>query len=498
MKNAASTPINIIWYKRDLRTTDHEPLCHAQDEGLPLLAVYFMEPSVMNHPDSDPRHWRFAWQSFQALNSKISAAGGRVYLFHREAEPVLEILREHFTIKTVFSSQETGNSLTFRRDLRMAKWFQQRGIIWREFQNNGVIRGLNNRKNWDERWHAYMNDKTRNADLHRIRWVHLDDALYHSLQGEPLPEVITRQDASFQPGGEDWAWKYLEDFIRYRHIHYTRHISKPEKSRRSCSRLSPYLAYGNISLRSVYQYTLQNMEGARNKSALSNFISRLHWHCHFIQKFESECRYEHENINRAYDALSKEFNEAYYHAWLHGKTGIPIVDACMRCLRATGYVNFRMRAMVVSFAVYNLWLDWRHIAQPLARLFLDYEPGIHYPQLQMQSGTTGVNTLRIYNPVKNSEQHDPDGEFIKKWVPELAFVPGKLIHEPHRMSFLEQRMYNCIVGKDYPAPIVSVEETRKRAADIMWAFKKKAEVKEEGKRILARHVRPRDGSVTGA
>jgi deoxyribodipyrimidine photo-lyase len=237
-------------------------------------------------------------------------------------------------------------------------------------------------------------------------------------------------------------------------------MSSPLTAYDACSRLSTHLARGTVSIRELAQATRHRREqvaalaqssGQRGTwpKAPSAFEGRLHWHCHFMQKLESEPRIAFENTHRACDGLRDPIpDQERLDAWRQGQTGFPFADACRHALIHTGWINFRMRAMLVSFSVYHLWLHWRE----LARVFTDYEPGIHWSQVQMQSGTTGINTLRIYNPVKQSHDQDPNGHFIRRWVPELATVPDARIHTPWTMSRAEQDACGCLISGDYPVP----------------------------------------------
>lgn len=474
--------INIVWLKRDYRLLDHLPLKQAIEDSRPTLLIGFLEPSLINAPQSDDRHWRFIYESYSDLQEQLKSHNQQLYLIQTEVLEFFTRLTEQYQIKNMFSHEETGIQITYDRDKAIAEFCKTNGINWIETPTGGVIRGIKKRNNWPKHWYSKMASPVEDPEIEQLQSLKMKDSIFNDLQVDP--KFKTRH-TSFQEGGERKAKLYLRSFFQERVNNYNKHISKPEYSRKSCSRLSAYLAWGNLSMRQVYQAGKEASKNGGSKRNIQSFLSRLRWHCHFIQKFEMMDRYEYMNINPAYNKIRDEWSEEKFQAWKTGNTGYPLIDACMRCLIETGYLNFRMRSMLVSFLTHHLWLDWKRGADYMASLFLDFEPGIHYPQFQMQAGTTGYNTVRIYNPIKQSEDNDPDAAFISKWVPVLKNLPLQFKHKPWTMTAMEENMYGVKIGEDYPFPIVDVKQTYKEASKNLWSIKNKKHTREEARKILA-------------
>jgi len=475
--------LNVVWFKRDLRVQDHAALALAAAAG-PVLPIYIAEPGLWAEPDAAARQWDFAAECLASLRGDLIGLGQPLRVFVGEAVPVLQCIAQTHRIAAVWSHEETGNAWTFARDRGVAAWARAAGVEWHQMRQTGVIRRLKSRDGWAKAWDADM-ARPLSATPATVpslpgNWpTHIPSARELGLPEDPCPHR--------QPGGRAQGLQTLDSFLTRRGRDYRYQMSSPLTAFDASSRLSPHIAWGTLSLREVSQATIARLRGLdasseskRWRGSMISFAGRQHWHCHFMQKLEDAPRLEFENLHHAYDGLRPMVPDPVrLAAYATGRTGFPFVDACMRALRDHGWINFRMRAMLMSFASYHLWLPWRDTGLHLARQFVDYEPGIHWPQVQMQSGTTGINTMRVYNPVKQGYDQDPTGQFVRRFVPELAAVPDAFVHEPWR--------WDGAASLRYPTPIVDHLAAAQTARDALAGVRKTPAHRPEADAIAQKH-----------
>ena len=476
----------IVWFRYDLRLEDNQAFIEATKNGN-VLPIFIFDKNYYKLDTSSSFHLKFCEDSLKELNHSLkNLYNSKINIYYGDTTEILKNISKKFNISEIYSHHVFKNNYLSKIDGKISKFFKECNIQWYLFNQFGIQLGKRDRYRWSYNWNKFINQPVLEKRVNCNFIIDPD----HNKNCAISTNFI--DDKLIQEGGRKNALKLLNSFLDYRSDNYQKEMSSPITGEKSCSRLSPYITYGNISLKEIYRATKQKLNediSIVKKKSLIAFKSRLAWHCHFIQKLYDEPEIEFKNLNSAFDGLREDdFNPYYYDAWKNGNTGYPFIDACMRYLKVNGWINFRMRAMLVSFASYQLWLDWKKTSKHMAKLFTDYEPGIHYSQFQMQSGTTGINSIRIYNPIKQSIDQDPDGNFIRKWVPELKNVQGKLIHEPWKMTYIDQKSISIELGKNYPLPIIENNKATKIAKDKIWKVKKSKEAKLLSSQILIKHA----------
>ncbi len=479
----------LVWLKRDLRVHDHPALTLAAGLGA-VLPVYVVEPELWAEADASARQWEVVAESLADLREALAGLGAPLVVRVGEAVQVLARLCKRHGVTRIVSHEETGNLWTYARDRRVAAWARSVGIEWTEVPQSGVVRRLPTRDIWASARDGFMAHPALPVPaLQAVAAVEpglIPSAKALKLAPDPCPHR--------QLGGRTRGVELLDSFFAQRGEPYRVAMSSPLSAERACSRLSPHFALGTLSIREVVQATAARQAkrpGGKWGGSLSSFQSRLAWRDHFIQKLEDQPSIELRDLHPVAVTRPREMDATRLNAWANGETGLPFLDACMRYLQATGWLNFRMRAMVISVASYHLWLDWRATGAHLARMFTDYEPGIHWPQVQMQSGTTGINIPRIYNPVKQGLDQDPTGAFTRRWLPELARVPDGFLQEP--WLWPEARR---LLGHRYPEPVVDIASAAREARERIWTARRSFGFAEVASEIVQRHA-SRSGNREG-
>ena len=478
----------LVWFKRDLRWQDHAALSQASKTG-PVRCIYIVEPELWVQPESALQHFNFIRESLSELDAYLRTQGGCLEVHIGEASDVLTRLWQESPFAELYSHEETGNGFTYARDLKVAFWCKANDVTWKEFAQFGVVRGLKNRNLWQRGWEKHMSLPIQEVGTIKFWRMPSPEPFLMS-----APEHLQHNPPLRQLGGRSHALSILHNFLNARSIDYRGGISSPLSAPDACSRISAYLTYGCISMREVVQATRKHLaqlppQASRHRSGLTAFMSRLYWHCHFIQKLESEPEIEWRNMHRGYDNLrEQDFNQEHFDALKQARTGWPMVDACVTMLRETGWLNFRMRSMLVSVAAYPLWLHWRPVGEWLATQFLDYEPGIHWSQMQMQSGTTGINTVRVYNPIKQAQDHDPKGIFVRRWLPAMRKVPNVWIYEPWKMPTHLQDTSSDVSNTAIAIPVVDLALSTRDSKNKLHALRKTQAVHDGNEAVIEKHA----------
>lgn len=475
----------IWWVKRDARLFDNQALFEAVRTNAEVVPLYVFEPLVFSGPDFSPLHGHALHQALGSLRKNLQHHESTLVVREGEILTVLEKLHSELPFDAIYAHEETGLTHTFARDKAVAKWCRAKHIIFKEFPSSGVVRGLKNRDHWQGNFLSTMEAPQYGipASLFMSSEVKAKagqlpslDSLGCNKLGTSLPVVTERT-----------AHETLREFLNKRVIGYSGGVSSMLRAPTACSRLSVHLAWGTLSLRTVYQATKKRLDELPSdgsatswRRSLRSFQSRLFWHGHFVQRFEDAVSMEFSPLNPAFTeglpVVTGEEAERRLAAWRSGTTGFPTIDAAMRYYQETGWLNFRSRAMITSFAVHALRLPWQTIMYELAKLMIDYVPGIHVSQVQMQTGVTGINTIRVYSPMKQQTDHDPDAVFIKKWIPELKDFTAEAISEFETTNLTP-----------YPKPIIDFKKETKIMKDVLYAIKKSEIARLESLGVYIKH-----------
>jgi deoxyribodipyrimidine photo-lyase len=480
--------IQLLWFKRDLRLAQNYALIRsiesAREKG-PVLLLYIHEPELWSSPSYSSRHQVFVRQCLDDLRTNIENCGGLLIEKVGNCIDVFSELCARLPVTRVTAHQEVTDSWGYARDKAVRAWFVKHQIEFVEVEQNNIQRGMGLQRPFGEWFELASRAKLRDPrGVNLSRFVLSKGDARQLLNADEmnivvLPATFQLPCPKAQRGGETQAHAILNQFMTWESLKsYPYSISNPSRAVNHGSRLSPHLAWGTISHAQVAQRINHLIAKAHEshrddiselESAARFYLDRLQWR----QGYHAHTELNPDNDNREYFAAFTTPNawpqhSAEYakrlHAFEDGKTGIPLIDACMACLLQTGWLNFRFRSALANFACMGLGLHWKDVGHILARLFVDFDGGaIHWSQMRIASGTGQFDQLLVYSIAKQSREQDRSAQFQKLYLPVLRKVPAEYFHDFWLRPAESLRPFGVELGSqelggNYPHPVVNPEE----------------------------------------
>lgn len=457
----------IWWVRRDLRLHDNPALHAALAGGRTVLPVFVLDAVLLESSYASEKRTAFLFAGLRELDAALQARGSRLIVRYGDPEAVLSALLAEAGAEVVVAAADYSPYAT-RRDDRVAAALP---VQWVEgvtvcppgavLKDNGTPYTVFTP--FSKRWKA-NGIPARSALLPAPQQIETPQAV----ASERLPDLPQLPDSVPFAPGEAVALARLEAFIEGRKPQvYAYRDERNRMDLAGTSGLSPYLRFGMLSARLAVVHAAEMMDAAPDKAAAKSaetFLNELIWREFFIHILAHFPHVRAVSFRENLRAIPWENDPEAFAAWQAGKTGYPVVDAAMRQLQATGWMHNRARMIVASFLTKDLLIDWRWGERHFMHHLIDGDPASNNGGWQWSAGTgtDAAPYFRIFNPITQGQKFDPDGEYVRRWVPELAQVPSDAIHEPWRMTPLEQRAAGCVIGQDYPAPIVDHKEARQR------------------------------------
>ena len=462
----------LVWFRRDLRDFDHAALAAATAAHERVHCAFVFDTEILDAlvRRDDPRV-TFIWECVRELGAALEKRGGGLHVLHGRAREAIPRLAAQLAVDAVHANRDYEPQ-AIARDAEVARRLAAAGIDFRTAKDQVIFE---------------LDEVRTAAGGAFVVFTPYKRAWLAKLDGKALAAHEVRADASFAPAGRVLPSIESLGFVRSEPARapgmaaaarawsaFRPHLGEYAQKRDypaldATSGLSVHLRFGTLSLRELVR------TAARSRSeGAATWLSELVWREFYFAVLAARPDVVDHAFHREYDALEWDDDESAWQAWREGRTGYPLVDAAMRELAARGTMHNRLRMVTASFLAKDLGIDWRRGERHFAERLLDYDLAANNGGWQW-SASTGCDAqpwFRIFNPVTQSKRFDPEGEYIRRWVPELAGVPPQRIHAPWEMAPLEQQAAGCLVGRDYPAPVVAHAKARAAALERYEAVRK--------------------------